>query len=110
MNYIDEDVLILRPAIVDLDVTAPDISRAGRSRSYVASAGAATLFIEMFDALTGDLLGRAVDRRAARSTGSIAIRANRVTNLADARREFRRWADMLIEFLDQHYLKADATE
>ncbi len=29
-----DDVLILRPAIIDLDITAPDVMTAGRSRSF----------------------------------------------------------------------------
>ena len=110
VNYVDEDVLILRPAVIDLDITAPDTRRSGRSRTYTANAGAATLFIEMFDSLTGDLIGRAVDRRSARRGGGFAVQANRVSNRAAARREFRVWADALIEFLDQHYIKAEATE
>ena len=109
VNYADEDVLIVRPSIIDLDVTAPDVRAATRSRVYTATTGAATLFIEMFDSLTGDLIGRAVDRRTAGRAG-FATRSNRVTNRADARREFRVWADQLIEFLDQHYIKAAAEE
>jgi hypothetical protein len=104
-TYVGEDVLILRPAIIDLDITAPDVGRQGRSRTYTATAGAATLFVELFDSYSGDLIGRAVDRRATRSTGGFAIRSNRVTNRADARREFGRWADQLIAFLDQHYVE-----
>jgi hypothetical protein len=107
VNYVGEDVLILRPAIIDLDVTAPDVRSAGRSRTYAASTGAATLFVELFDSYSGDLIGRAIDRRAARSRGGFAVRSNRVTNRADARREFRVWADQLIEFLDQHYIAAE---
>ena len=106
VNYADEDVLVLRPAIIDLDITAPDVRSAGRSRTYTATTGAATLFIELFDSLTGDLLGRAVDRRAGGRARGFAMQANRVTNRADARREFRAWADVLIEFLDEHYVKA----
>jgi hypothetical protein len=107
VNYADEDVLILRPAVIDLDVVAPDVRGTGRSRTYVANTGAATLFIELYDSLTGDLLGRAIDRRVARSrAGGFRIQANRVTNRSDARREFRAWADTLIAFLDQHYIKA----
>ena len=108
VNYADEDVLILRPAIIELDITAPDVNRAGRSRTYAASTGAATLFMELFDSLSGDLVGRAVDRRAARRGSGFAMQSNRVTNRADARREFGAWADKLIEFLDQHYVKANA--
>jgi hypothetical protein len=109
VNYADEDVLILRPAIIDLDVTAPDVRSAGRSRTYVASAGAATVFLELFDSLTGDLLGRAVDRRSA-GRQSFGIQSNRLTNRSAARREFQAWADQLIEFLDQHYLAANSDD
>ncbi len=107
VNYADEDVLILRPAILDLDITAPDTRSAGRSRTYTAGSGAATLYLELFDSLSGAIIGRAVDRRAARS-GTFATVSNRVTNRADARREFRVWADKLIEFLNAHYVEAKA--
>ena len=110
VNYVGEDVLILRPAIIDLDISAPDTGRTGRSRTYTANAGAATLFVELFDSYSGDLIGRAVDRRAARSTAGFAVRSNRVTNRADARRMFRVWATRLVEFLDEHYVKAEAAE
>jgi hypothetical protein len=107
VNFADEDVLVLRPAIVDLDVTAPDVRSAGRSRTYTAGGGAATLYIELFDSLSGDIIGRAADRRAS-GRGGFATRSNRVTNRADARREFRVWADQLIEFLNEHYVEAKA--
>jgi hypothetical protein len=110
VNYADEDVVILRPAIVDLDITAPDTRSAGRSRTYVANTGAATLFVELFDSLTGDLLGRAVDRRSAGRAFGFTMQSNRVTNRSDARREFRVWADQLIEFLDRHYVKTGKGE
>ncbi len=110
VNYADEDVLVVRPAIIDLDISAPDTRNTGRSRTYVASTGAGTLFVELFDSLTGDLLGRAIDRRTAGRSRGFTVQANRVTNRSDARREFRTWADTLIEFLDQHYIKAEADE
>ncbi len=109
VNFADEDVLISRPAIIDLDVTAPDVRMDTRSRAYSATTGSATLFIEMFDSLTGDLIGRAIDRRTAGRSGFMT-RSNRVSNRADARREFRVWADQLIEFLDQHYFKPAAAD
>jgi len=110
VNYVGEDVLILRPAIIDLDITAPDVRSAGRSRNYTTTTGAATLFLELFDSMSSDLIGRAVDRRTAGRRGGFATQSNRVTNRADARREFQVWADRLIEFLDQSYLKAEARD
>jgi hypothetical protein len=107
VNYADEDVLLLRPAIIDLDVTAPDVRSAGRSRTYTANFGAATLYLELFDSLTGDIIGRAADRRGAGRAGSFGTVANRVTNRAAARGEFRVWADKLIEFLAEDYIAAE---
>ena len=108
VNYAGEDVLVLRPAIVDLDITAPDTRSAGRSRTYTANSGAATLYIELFDSLSGAIVGRAADRRGGGRSGGFATVSNRVTNRADARREFRVWADKLIEFLNEHYVEGEA--
>ena len=103
VDVADYDVLLLRPAIVDLDVTSPDTMSGGRSRTMNASAGAATLYIELFDSVSGQIIGRAADRRAARTAGGRISWSNRVTNSAEARRMFGRWADILRDFLDQHY-------
>ena len=98
-----DDVLVLRPAIIDLDITAPDTRTPGRSSTFTASTGAATLYMQLFDAYSGDIIGRAADRRAARSRGGDISWSNSVTNIADARRMFGSWADTLIAFLDSHY-------
>ena len=103
-----DDVLVLRPAIIDLDVTAPDTRTAGRSRTFASSTGAATLYIQLFDSLSGDIIGRAADRRSVRSPGGTISWSNSVSNRADASRMMGRWADQLIAFLDSHYMKPDA--
>jgi len=100
-----DDVLLIRAAIIDLDITAPDTMSAGRSRTFAASGGAATLYIELFDSVSGQIIGRAADRQAVRSAGGNVTWSNRVTNSADARRMFRGWADTLRGFLDSHYIK-----
>jgi len=99
----DYDVLLVRAAIIDLDVTAPDTSTAGRSRTYTADSGAATLYIELFDSVSGQIIGRALDRQSARNPGSMMRWSNRASNTADARRVFRSWANSLRGFLDSHY-------
>ena len=98
-----DDVLLLRPAIIDLDVTAPDTRAPGRSRTFTASTGAATLFMELFDSVSGDILGRAADRQSIRNGAGHLSWSNSVTNRADAQRMFGRWADRLVSFLDSHY-------
>ena len=103
VNVANEDVLILRPAIIDLDITAPDTQRAGRSRTFAASTGAATLYLQLVDSLSGAAIGRAVDRQAARRAGGTVGWSNRVTNRAEARRVVVRWADILVDFLRANY-------
>ena len=53
-----KDVLVLRPAIINLVVNAPDVNRAGMSRTFVASTGEATLYLELYDSLTSDIIAR----------------------------------------------------
>ncbi|MEE8094242.1 MAG: DUF3313 family protein [Gammaproteobacteria bacterium] len=105
VDFADYDVLLLRPAIIDLDVTAPDTLSAGRSQTYSASTGAATLYIELFDSVSGEIIGRAIDRQGARRGGGTVSWSNRVTNVAEARRVFGGWADLLRAFLEEHYVE-----
>ena len=110
VNVASLDVLVLRPAIIDLDITAPDTRQAGRSRTHTTSAGAATLYLELIDSVSGDVLGRAIDRRASRTGAGRVTWANRVTNTAEARRVVGRWADLLVDFLQSHYYSPGAEE
>ena len=103
VNTVGDDVLLLRPSIVDLDVTAPDIPTAGRTRNYVTSAGEMTLNVELFDSATNELIGRAIDRQEARTAGGRFEVANRITNLSDARRVMRQWASILRRALDEQW-------
>jgi len=92
------DVLLLRPAIINLDVTAPDTMHAGMSTTFVASAGQMTLYMELYDSSTSTLLARVIDPKAGQQ-GGIAMQANRVTNKAEADRILSRWAKLLIDHL-----------
>jgi hypothetical protein len=94
-----QDLLLLRPGIINLDVTAPDTMTAGRSRSFTASAGSMTLLMGFYDAVSGSLLARVMDAEAARDRGRMQI-SNSVTNSADANRIFRKWARILVEKTD----------
>lgn len=93
-----DGVLILRPAIINLDVTAPDLMTAGMNTTVVASAGSMTLFLELYDGKTQAIIARIIDPEAADNAG-IAEVANRVTNTADFDRVVRRWAELLNQHL-----------
>jgi hypothetical protein len=95
-----DGVLILRPAIINLEVNAPDLMTAGMSQTVVASAGSMTLYLELYDGKTQAIIARIIDPEAADNVG-IAEVANRVTNTADFDRVVRRWAEILNKHLAQ---------
>jgi len=101
-----DDILVLRPAIMDLDVTAPDVGSVGMGRTYTASAGAMTLYMEFYDSVTSALLGRIVDRKASRNSGTWTI-SSRVSNKAEADRIFRQWTGLLIAKMDSVMAKPE---
>lgn len=100
-------VLIVRPAIVNLEVTAPDTMSAGMQQSFSASAGQMTLYMELLDGKTGDIIARIIDPEAA--GGPFAEVRNSVTNLAAADEVLRRWATILSNHLGEATSAASAS-
>ena len=92
-----DGVLIIRPAIINLEVTAPDLMTAGMQQNFAASAGQMTLYMELLDGVSGELLYRVIDPKAA-GNEMWQVR-NKVTNKADADRVLRRWATLLNDHL-----------
>lgn len=95
-----KDVLILRPAIINLVVNAPDVRTAGMETTFIASAGEMTLYLELYDSMTSDLLARVIDAEGDQE-GGMAHMGGRVENKAAADRILRRWADTLRKRLDE---------
>lgn len=95
-----EDVLIVRPAIIDLNVNAPDLQRGTRAATFTDSAGSMTLYIELYDSETDDLLAKAMDPTADRNSGFMQWQT-RVTNRAAGIRMMRPWAEALRKGLDE---------
>lgn len=95
-----DDVLVVRPAIIGLDIAAPDVLTAGRTRSYATSAGEMTLYVELYDGATGEIIARVVDRRNGRDEGRMMWQTA-ITNRADADRMLRKWAVLARESLDE---------
>jgi len=99
------DVLLLRPALLNVEVYAPDIMTAGITRTVVRSAGQMTLFLELWDPATNTILARVMDARE--DDEAFAQMANRATNKAAADRILREWAEELRKRLDTVRGKAD---
>jgi Protein of unknown function (DUF3313) len=94
------DVLVIRPAILNLVVAAPEIDTAPpMSASIVASAGQMTLYLELWDSTTNTLLARVVDTEA--DQGDMAMVGSSVANKAAADRILNAWAERLRKRLDE---------
>ena len=94
------DVLVLRPAILNLQVTAPDLMTADVRTVIVRSAGQMTLYLELWDPTTNTLLARIMDAQADDSFGGMGQRANRATNQAAMNDILKDWARKLRKHLD----------
>jgi hypothetical protein len=96
-----DHVLLIRPAIINLDVNAPDKPTAGMSRTYTSSAGEMTLYVEIYDSVTGDLIAKALDRKGDNRNGQFYTWTNSVTNKAAADRILKGWAQILLQALNE---------
>jgi len=92
------DVLILRPAIINLEVAAPDVMTPGMSETFVASAGQMTLYLELYDSVTSDIIARIIDPEAAPELGGLSISSGPANKMA-ADELLKRWADLLRDHL-----------
>jgi len=92
------DVLVLRPAILNLRVTQPDLMTPDMSMTLVRSAGSMTMYLELWDSMTNTLLARAINAQADQGFGGQV--ADSVTNTAAADCILRQWADTLRNSLE----------
>lgn len=94
VNKAAAGVLLMKPVIINLDVNAPDVKPTANVRTYVTETGEATLFLELYDSVSGEILARIIDSEIV-GDNNYTQWANRVTNTADAKRTIRSWARAL---------------
>ncbi|MEM8563834.1 MAG: DUF3313 family protein [Pseudomonadota bacterium] len=97
-------VLVVQPAIINLEITAPDTMTPGEA-NFAANAGQMTLYMQLYDGKTGDLIARVIDPESVGGNFDVMQVRNSVTNTADEDRTIKRWATILSE----HLSKAGAT-
>ena len=88
------DVLRFSSAVVDVWPNAVESQEPGMNRVYTTSSGSATLYAELRDSETGQLIGRVVDAREARNSGDMRW-TNSVENTHQARMMVQTWARAL---------------
>lgn len=101
-----QNVLRIKPAIVDLSVNAPDTNRMGSTTTYSESAGEMTLHLELYDSQTGALIAKAMDRRKDPQRGYMQWQST-VANTQAAKRILSDWAKSLREGLDEARASSD---
>ena len=89
------DVLRVTAELADVYINAPDTMSAGRSYSFVMSAGHMTLVAELRDSETGQIMARVFDQREARNDHYLQLSTS-VSNSAEARDAVRMWANVLL--------------
>ncbi len=101
VNEPGDDVLLVRPSILDVYLNAPDPDRDPWTSVYAESAGDATLVLELYDSVSRGIMVRAVDRKTdiGYDGSGWAMPRSQTTNLADARLAFQNWARMFIRGL-----------
>lgn len=100
VDGVAEDVLIVHPAIVDLDVLTPGTPGNRGMRSAIASVGSMSLYMELIDSVTGDTLVKAMDNKYDRTRARIQM-PNKTRNEAAAREMLGEWAELLRKALDE---------
>lgn len=97
-----ENVLLIRPSIINLDINAPEQHGAGRTNIYTRSAGEMTLYIQLHDSETGDLIARAWDRSLDNPNDQgFYTWANASSNQRAAERILTGWANILLTALNE---------
>ncbi len=94
-----DDVLIVRPAIVNLVVNSPVPNPGMKIRTNYVSAGAMTLYMELYDSATGTILARVVDPEVSKDA-RFETRNAAVVNKEEADKILGLWARSLREQLD----------
>jgi len=94
-----DGTLLLKPAIIELVINAPSKHTADRSNVLVQSAGRATLVLEIRDSVSGELLGKIIDKRKAHDYHRLVL-ASRSFNKFESRKMFRKWAWVLQDGLE----------
>lgn len=100
VNEAGPDVLLIRGGLLDVVSFVPPDTATSMVDVYLSSVGEATLVLEIHDSVSGAIIARAIDRRAAEDAFGFH-ESNRVTNSADVRRLAQTWARLLRARLDE---------
>lgn len=89
------DVLVLRPALINVYITAPQNLADPDSATFSSTTGQLTLFLELYDSVTSKLLARVIDPESVSATDGTFMWQSRAGNITAGQEAMTRWADIL---------------
>jgi hypothetical protein len=95
------DVLVLRPALLNVYIAAPQNMEDPNEVTITSTTGQLTLYLELYDSATNQLLARAIDPESASATDGLFMWQTRAGNITAADEVMTKWADTL-----RHYMEA----
>lgn len=94
--------LLIRPALVDLDLANTGTSAPSNARTFSKEDESVTLYIELYDAVTGEILARVAENKSVTDNEYYGWQ-NRSRNNSDMIRLLTGWATELRHFLDNSH-------
>lgn len=94
-----DDVLLFRPALINLVINQPDVRNAQNLRIASNSAGAATLYAELYDSVSGAIIARVYDPQVS-YTANFQMSNTQMTNRTEAKKILSHWANVLADAMD----------
>lgn len=95
------DVLLVVPAIEELNIAAPEVANASTTRTYTTGPVSMKITGDLRDALTGQVVGRVITYAPQERYAFNELRiANRATNAHEQRQVFAKWARLVREALN----------
>jgi len=89
------DVLVLRPALINVYITAPQNLADPDSATISSTTGQLTLFLELYDSASNQLLARVIDPESVSATDGTFMWQSRAGNITAGKEAMTRWADIL---------------
>lgn len=94
------DVLLAQPGLIDLVVSVPTKSNAGRGGNWVSSYGSMTLVVQLYDSQTRRILARVIDRQEVVPSAGAEFSKAEMSASIELRVFFQKWAERLREGMD----------
>ena len=97
-----EHTLLIRPALVDLDLVNPSTVPSTNTKTFSRDDESVTLYIELYDGITGEILARVAENKYITENEYYGWQ-NRSRNSSDMVRLLKDWASELRMFLDNSH-------